>query len=117
MGGMRQLHPSFFTRYIFGFISTWQVANFVAEQEYGISRVKDPNITWPWWQELMQRKRKGEVPDVPGYMFAKYRNDAENRWAEKYHFPETEIIENRGNLGDTSLHFQLKRSISTGRMQ
>jgi len=113
-GNLRCLHGAFFPRYVFGLMATWQVANFLAEQSYGIARIKNPDIMWPWWLDLMYRKRAGEVPDVPGYMYAKFRNDAENRWAEKYNFPEGEILEARENQGDSQEHYTQKRRFSTG---
>lgn len=82
MGGhLRFYHPKWFTRYVWGFFATAQVSNFCFEQQYGINRSKNPEITWPWWHEIMRKKENGEIPkDMPGYMLAKYRNEPEERW-------------------------------------
>ena len=45
--------------------------------------MRDANWQWPWWNEIMAKKRSGEIPwDTPGYMLAAYRNDVETRHAE-----------------------------------
>ena len=34
-------------------------------------RLRNPNIMWPWWHEIMRKKEKGEIPmEMPGYMLA-----------------------------------------------
>lgn len=94
MGHIRQVHPKWFTRYIWGTIATIHLAGYMADQQYGIQRTKDPNITWPWWQEIMRRKEKGEIPmDMPGYMLAKFRNENEERWMERRREEFAEALE------------------------
>jgi len=84
-GGLRFLHPNYFTRYWFGFVATAQLLNFSAEQLYGINRNRNPNQLWSWWADIMDQKRAGTIPmDYPGYMLAKYRNDQEQMYVEKY---------------------------------
>lgn len=88
-GGLRVIHPQWFTRYVFGFFASVSVINFAAEQQYGINRAKDPNILWGWWSQIMEQKRQGKIPmDYPGYMLANYRNDLEQTYVEKYGLEE-----------------------------
>lgn len=43
--------------------------------------LRNPNIMWPWWHEIMRKKEKGEIPmNMPGYMLAKFRNECEEKW-------------------------------------
>mmetsp|Transcript_42763 Transcript_42763/g.77691 ORF Transcript_42763/g.77691 Transcript_42763/m.77691 type:complete len:103 (+) Transcript_42763:105-413(+) len=82
-GAMRLWHPNWFSRYIFGVFSSIQIWCFFSEQQYGITRRKDPDVKWAWWMEIMQKKRDGEIdPEIPGYMLCKYRNESEQRWME-----------------------------------
>ncbi|CAE7353650.1 unnamed protein product [Symbiodinium microadriaticum] len=88
MGGhQRFFHPNWFSRYIWGIIASVNLGGFLADQQYGVDRSKNPNIMWPWWHEIMRKKEKGEIPmDMPGYMLAKFRNESEERWtAERSH--------------------------------
>mmetsp|Transcript_94751 Transcript_94751/g.268234 ORF Transcript_94751/g.268234 Transcript_94751/m.268234 type:complete len:101 (-) Transcript_94751:61-363(-) len=82
MGGhIRLWHPKWFTRYIWGTIAGINLAGFVADQQFGITRAKNAEIMWPWWHEIMRKKEAGEIPmDMPGYMLCKYRNEPEERW-------------------------------------
>ncbi|CAE7456800.1 unnamed protein product [Symbiodinium necroappetens] len=70
MGGhQRFFHPNWFSRYIWGIIASVNLGGFLADQQYGVDRSKNPNIMWPWWHEIMRKKEKGEIPmDMPGYM-------------------------------------------------
>merc|ERR1712139_61065 len=80
--GQRLWHPKWWSRYVWGYFATMQIACFVSEQQYGIDRSKCPDQLWPWWNEIQQKKRKGEIPaDMPGYMLAAYQNESEQRWA------------------------------------
>ena len=85
MGGHKRLwHPKWWTRYTWGLIGGLQLVNFYAEQQYGITRSKNPDIMWPWWHEIMRKKEAGEIPmDMPGYMLCKYRNEPEERWTAR----------------------------------
>eukprot|EP00971_Amphidinium_carterae_P046999 925608-Amphidinium_carterae.2 len=48
-----------------------------------VVHLKDPDLKWSWWMEMMQKKRDGLIdPDIPGYMLCKYRNEPEQRWME-----------------------------------
>lgn len=91
-GHLRLLHTSYFTRYWFGFVASAQLLNFCAEQQYGVNRQRNPNIHWNWWSDVMDLKRAGNIPwDYPGYMLAKYRNDQEQTYVEKYGWEELDI--------------------------
>merc|ERR1712146_557991 len=83
MGGHQRLwHPKWWSRYVWGYFASMQIACFVSEQQYGIDRSKNPDQLWPWWNEIMQKKKRGEIPaDMPGYMIAAYQNESEQRWA------------------------------------
>jgi len=86
-GGIRLLHNSYFTRYFFGTIAFWQIANFTAEQWIGINRTKDPDLKWKWWADIMDQKRAGLIPmNYPGFMLAQYRNEQEEFYKEKYNY-------------------------------
>merc|ERR1711920_662941 len=82
MGGHSRLwHPKWFTRYLWGGIATINLTGFIADQQGGITRSKNPDIMWPWWHEIMRKKEAGEIPmKMPGYMLCKYRNEPEERW-------------------------------------
>eukprot|EP00434_Breviolum_minutum_P029453 symbB.v1.2.026043.t1/scaffold2573.1/size76014/4 len=83
-GAVRFFHPNWFTRYYWGLIASINLAGFMADQQYGVDRSKNPNIMWPWWHEIMRKKEKGEIPaDMPGYMLAKFRNEAEEKWTSQ----------------------------------
>uniref|UniRef100_A0A7S0ZQ90 Uncharacterized protein n=1 Tax=Noctiluca scintillans TaxID=2966 RepID=A0A7S0ZQ90_NOCSC len=84
MGGHQRLwHPKWYSRYVFGTFASLNLWAFVSEQQYGISRHKDPDIAWPWWSEIMRKKEAGLIPmEMPGYMLSKYRNESEERWME-----------------------------------
>eukprot|EP00438_Fugacium_kawagutii_P021147 Skav230975 [mRNA] locus=scaffold644:92581:93191:+ [translate_table: standard] len=46
--------------------------------------LRNPNIMWPWWHEIMRKKEKGEIPmEMPGYMLAKFRNECEEKWTSQ----------------------------------
>lgn len=46
---------------------------------------QDINYKWPWWTEFMNKKRSGEIPhDMPGYMYASWRNEQEKSWAQNH---------------------------------
>lgn len=80
-GACRYFHPNWFTRYYWGFMASVNLAGFMADQQYGVDRSKNPNIMWPWWHEIMRKKEKGEIPmEMPGYMLAKFRNECEEKW-------------------------------------
>merc|ERR1711860_158336 len=83
MGGSTRLwHPKWFSRYVWGTIASIQLTGFVADQQYGINRIKNPEIMWPWWHEVMRKKESGEIPmNMPGYMLCKYKNEPEQRWS------------------------------------
>merc|ERR1711934_393331 len=83
MGGHQRLwHPKWWSRYVWGYFATMQIACFASEQQYGIDRSKTPDQLWPWWNEIIQKKRRGEIPaDTPGYMLTAYQNESEQRWA------------------------------------
>mmetsp|Transcript_24550 Transcript_24550/g.57039 ORF Transcript_24550/g.57039 Transcript_24550/m.57039 type:complete len:105 (+) Transcript_24550:87-401(+) len=85
MGGTGRLwHPKWWSRYCFGTLASMQIWNFLAEQQYGITRNRDPDIQWRWWMQMQQKKRDGLIdPDIPGYMLCKYRNEPEQRWMEQ----------------------------------
>eukprot|EP00811_Abedinium_folium_P018566 NODE_27498_length_511_cov_4.835938.p2 GENE.NODE_27498_length_511_cov_4.835938~~NODE_27498_length_511_cov_4.835938.p2 ORF type:complete len:114 (+),score=34.84 NODE_27498_length_511_cov_4.835938:97-438(+) len=91
MGGHYRLwHPKWFSRYSYGFFASVQIVCFCSEQQYGVTRARNPDTMWPWWSELCRKKEAGEIPrDVPGYMLAKYRTENEQRWvAQRAHeFP------------------------------
>merc|ERR1712039_294445 len=84
MGGhFRLWHPKWFTRYVWGGFAGIQLMGFAADQQYGINRTKNPETTWPWWQEMMRKKENGEIPmKMPGYMLCKFRNEPEERWTD-----------------------------------
>merc|ERR1712226_1025541 len=85
MGGHSRLwHPKWFTRYLWGGIAAINLTGFIADQQTGINRCKNPDIMWPWWHEIMRKKENGEIPyKMPGYMLSKYRNEPEERWTAK----------------------------------
>ncbi|CAJ1335792.1 unnamed protein product [Effrenium voratum] len=81
---MRFFHPMWFTRYYWGTLALINLGGFLADQQYGVDRSKNPNIMWPWWHEIMRKKEKGEIPmEMPGYMLAKYRNETEEKWTSQ----------------------------------
>ena len=95
MGGIgRILHPNWFCRYIFGGVATVQIASFLSEQQYCIPRQQDGgNSKWTWWNDFQAKKRAGLIDaSMPGYVYAKYRNEAEKGWEEN-------LIEERGGKG------------------
>merc|ERR1712146_763202 len=63
MGGHQRLwHPKWWSRYVWGYFASMQLACFASEQWYGIDRSKNPDQLWPWWNEIMQKKKNGEIP-------------------------------------------------------
>merc|ERR1712061_372923 len=76
-----------------GGIATINLTGFIADQQVGITRSKNPDIMWPWWHEIMRKKEAGEIPmKMPGYMLCKYRNEPEERWTSEREEEFSEFI-------------------------
>ena len=78
--GQRFFSANYFSRNIIGFAALAYLADYLACYQYGVSRMRDPNILWPWWLEFQAKIRAGVVPEnTPGYSVVSWRNAMEDR--------------------------------------
>ena len=81
--GQRFYSANYFSRALIGTMALVYLADFWAARQYGVSRIRDPNIQWPWWLQFQAKIRAGEIPpNTPGYSVAQFRNALEERAME-----------------------------------
>ncbi len=79
----RFFSANYFSKNLIGFFAVVYIADFFAAKQFGVARMRDPNILWPWWLEFQQKIRTGVIPEnTPGYSVAQFRNMLEERCME-----------------------------------
>ena len=81
--GQRFFSVNYFSKNLIGLAALAYLADYAACYQFGISRMRDPNILWPWWLEFQAKIRAGLVPEnTPGYSVVAWRNALEDRAME-----------------------------------
>ena len=76
----RVYSANYFSKTVVGGLALVYLADYLACRQYGINRMKEPNILWPWWLEFQSKIRAGQLPrNTPGYSIAEFRNAHEER--------------------------------------
>jgi len=76
----RYFSANYFSRNLIGGLAVVYLADYVAARQFGINRMREPNLLWPWWLEFQAKMRAGSIPhNTPGYAVAEFRNALEER--------------------------------------
>ena len=81
--GQRVFSANYFSKNLVGGLALIYLADYFACKQFGISRIREPNLLWPWWLEFQAKLRAGTIPqNTPGYAVAEFRNAHEERALE-----------------------------------
>ncbi len=81
--GQRFFSANYFSKNLIGGAALLYLADYLACYQFGIPRMRDPNILWPYWLELQAKIRAGVIPaNTPGYSLVQWRNALEDRAME-----------------------------------
>jgi hypothetical protein len=94
--GQRFFSANYFSRGVIGLGAAIYVADFAAAYQYGIPRMRDPNVLWPYWLAFQAKIRAGLIPEnTPGYAVVAWRNAREQRDFETLNVEEINNERNR----------------------